>query len=51
MNLTAWLAINSADDLINPAESHMFNREIKRLPQGRAVLIPFYHFYYAGMGI
>jgi len=35
------LAINSADDLINPPELGIIEREIKRLPKGRAVLIPF----------
>ena len=35
-----FLAINSADDLINPPELGIFEREIKRVPKGRAVLIP-----------
>jgi homoserine O-acetyltransferase/O-succinyltransferase len=35
------LAINSADDLINPPELGILEREIKRLPKGRAVVIPF----------
>ncbi len=35
------LAINSADDLINPPELGILEKEIKRLPQGRAVIIPF----------
>jgi homoserine O-acetyltransferase len=35
------LAINSADDLINPPELGILEREIKRVPQGRAVVIPF----------
>jgi homoserine O-acetyltransferase len=34
------LAINSADDLINPPELEILEREIKRLPYGRAVVIP-----------
>jgi homoserine O-acetyltransferase/O-succinyltransferase len=34
------LAINSADDLINPPELSILEREIKRLPRGRAVVIP-----------
>jgi homoserine O-acetyltransferase/O-succinyltransferase len=35
------LAINSADDLINPPELGILEREIKRLPHGRASVIPF----------
>src|ERR1700740_2676720 len=35
------LAVNSADDLINPPELGILEREIKRLPHGRAVVIPF----------
>src|SRR5205085_11685963 len=34
------LAINSADDLINPAELGVLEREIKRVPHGRAIIIP-----------
>jgi homoserine O-acetyltransferase len=34
------LAINSADDLINPPELGLLEREIKRVPKGRAVVIP-----------
>ena len=34
------LAINSADDLINPPELAILEREIKRVPKGRAVVIP-----------
>jgi homoserine O-acetyltransferase len=34
------LAINSADDLINPPELGILEREIERLPKGRAVVIP-----------
>ncbi len=35
------VAINFADDLINPPELGILEREIKRVPQGRAVVIPF----------
>jgi homoserine O-acetyltransferase len=34
------LAINFADDLINPPELGILEREIKRVPQGRAVVMP-----------
>jgi homoserine O-acetyltransferase len=34
------LAINSADDLVNPAELGLMERLIKRVPQGRFVLLP-----------
>jgi homoserine O-acetyltransferase/O-succinyltransferase len=34
------LAINSADDLINPPELGILEREIKRVPHGRAFVIP-----------
>jgi homoserine O-acetyltransferase/O-succinyltransferase len=34
------LAINFADDLINPPELGILEREIKRVPRGRAVVIP-----------
>jgi homoserine O-acetyltransferase len=34
------LAINSADDLINPPELGILEREIKRVPHGRAVVLP-----------
>ena len=34
------LAINSADDLINPPELEVLEREIKRVPNGRAIVIP-----------
>jgi homoserine O-acetyltransferase/O-succinyltransferase len=34
------LAINSADDLINPPDQGILEREIKRVPDGRALLIP-----------
>ena len=35
------LAINSADDLINPPELGVLEREIKRVPHGRAIIIPY----------
>jgi homoserine O-acetyltransferase len=35
------IAVNSADDLINPPELHILEREIKRVPHGRAVVIPY----------
>jgi homoserine O-acetyltransferase/O-succinyltransferase len=34
------LAINFADDLINPPELGILEREIKRVPKGRATVIP-----------
>jgi homoserine O-acetyltransferase len=34
------LAINSADDLINPPELGILERETKRVPHGRAIVIP-----------
>jgi homoserine O-acetyltransferase len=34
------LAINSADDLINPPELGILEREIGRVPHGRAIVIP-----------
>jgi hypothetical protein len=34
------LAINSADDLINPPELGILEREIKSVPKGRAIVIP-----------
>jgi homoserine O-acetyltransferase/O-succinyltransferase len=34
------LAINSADDLINPPELGILEHEIKRVPHGRAMVIP-----------
>ena len=34
------LAINSADDLINPPELAILEHEIKRVPKGRAIVIP-----------
>jgi homoserine O-acetyltransferase len=33
-------AINSADDLINPPELGILEQEIKRVPKGRAIIIP-----------
>lgn len=35
------LAVNSADDLINPPELGILEREIKRVAKGRAVVVPF----------
>jgi homoserine O-acetyltransferase len=35
------LAINFADDLINPPELGILESEIKRVPHGRAIVIPF----------
>jgi homoserine O-acetyltransferase len=37
---TPLLAINSADDLINPPELGILEREIKRVPHGRAIVMP-----------
>jgi enterochelin esterase-like enzyme len=34
------VAVNSADDLVNPPELQILEREIKRVPRGRAVMIP-----------
>ena len=34
------LAINFADDLINPPELGILEREIRRVPRGRAIVIP-----------
>ena len=34
------LAINSADDEVNPPELGILEREIRRVPRGRAVLLP-----------
>jgi homoserine O-acetyltransferase len=34
------LAINFADDLVNPPELRILEREIKRVPRGRAIVIP-----------
>jgi homoserine O-acetyltransferase len=35
------IAVNSADDLINPPELGILGREIKRVARGRAVVLPF----------
>jgi homoserine O-acetyltransferase/O-succinyltransferase len=35
------LAVNSADDLVNPPELRILEREIRRVPHGSAVVIPF----------
>lgn len=35
------VAINSADDLINPPELQILEREIKRVSKGKAIVIPF----------
>jgi homoserine O-acetyltransferase/O-succinyltransferase len=35
------VAVNSADDLINPPELGILEREIHRVPGGRAVLLPY----------
>jgi homoserine O-acetyltransferase len=34
-------AVNSADDLINPPELGILEREIRRVPRGEAVMLPF----------
>ena len=34
------LAINTADDIINPPELQILEREIKRVPKGRAIVLP-----------
>jgi homoserine O-acetyltransferase len=34
------LALNSADDLINPPELGVLEKEIKRVPKGRAIVLP-----------
>ncbi|MBS0659397.1 MAG: alpha/beta fold hydrolase [Verrucomicrobia bacterium] len=34
------LALNTADDLINPPELGILEREIRRVPQGQAVVLP-----------
>jgi homoserine O-acetyltransferase len=34
-------AVNSADDLINPPELGILEKQIKRVPHGKAVVIPF----------
>lgn len=35
------VAVNSADDMINPPELGILEREIKRVPRGSAVVLPF----------
>ena len=35
------VAVNSADDLVNPPELGILEREIKRVPHGRALVIPY----------
>ncbi len=35
------IAVNSADDLVNPPELKILEREITRVPHGRAVVIPY----------
>jgi homoserine O-acetyltransferase len=35
------LAINTADDLINPPELGILERDVKRVPRGRAIVLPF----------
>ncbi len=35
------LAVNSADDLVNPPELGILEREIRRVPKGRAIVIPY----------
>ena len=34
------LAVNSADDLINPPELGILEREVRRVAKGRAVIVP-----------
>ena len=34
------IAVNSADDLINPPELGILEREVKRIPHGKAVVLP-----------
>ena len=34
------VAINTADDLINPPDLGILEREIKRVPHGRAITLP-----------
>jgi homoserine O-acetyltransferase len=33
-------AVNSADDLVNPPEIGLLEKEITRVPKGRAIMIP-----------
>ena len=35
------LAVNFADDLVNPPELGILEREIARVPRGKAVTVPF----------
>jgi len=35
------LAVNFADDLVNPPELGILEQEIARVPKGRAVVMPF----------
>jgi homoserine O-acetyltransferase/O-succinyltransferase len=35
------LAVNSADDLVNPPELGILEREIRRVPHGQAIVIPY----------
>ena len=37
----ALLAINSADDLINPPELRVLEQEIKRVKRGEAIVLPY----------
>jgi homoserine O-acetyltransferase/O-succinyltransferase len=39
--LVPLYAVNSADDLINPPELGILEKQIKRVPHGKAVVIPF----------
>lgn len=34
------LAVNTADDMINPPELGILEREVKRVPRGRAIVLP-----------
>ena len=40
MQLLTLLAINSADDEVNPPETGIMERELKRVKNGRLYLIP-----------
>jgi homoserine O-acetyltransferase len=35
------VAVNFADDLVNPPELGILEREIARVPKGRAIVVPF----------
>ena len=37
---TPLMAVNSADDLINPPELGILEREIKRVPKGKVIVLP-----------